>query len=93
MGCFLLHVGRDLGAGSVEHGCLEMRAADVGKTFSMPQEPVQALVAAAKAKDILEASCPTEMPATPLARLSAMEQRLQTISAAIATVLSGPDAA
>ncbi len=42
--------------------------------------------AAAKAKDILEASCPTEMPATPLARLSAMEQRLQTISAAIATV-------
>ena len=42
--------------------------------------------AAAKAKDILEASCPTEMPATPLARLSAMEQRLQTISAAIETV-------
>ena len=42
--------------------------------------------AAAKAKDILEASCPTEMPATPLARLSAMEQRLQTISAAVATV-------
>jgi hypothetical protein len=42
--------------------------------------------AAAKAKDILEASCPTDMPATPLARLSAIEQRLQTISAAIATV-------
>ncbi len=42
--------------------------------------------AAAKAKDILEASCPTEMPATPLARLSAIEQRLQTISAAVATV-------
>ena len=42
--------------------------------------------AAAKAKDILEASCPTEMPATPLGRLSAMEQRLQTISAAVATV-------
>ncbi len=42
--------------------------------------------AAAKSKDILEASCPTEMPATPLGRLSAMEQRLQTISAAVATV-------
>ena len=34
----------------------------------------------------LEASCPTEMPATPLARLSAIEQRLQTILAAIETV-------
>ena len=42
--------------------------------------------AAGKAKDILEASCPTEMPATPLARLSAIEQRLQTILAAIETV-------
>jgi hypothetical protein len=42
--------------------------------------------AAGKAKDILEASCPKEMPATPLARLSAIEQRLQTILAAIETV-------
>jgi hypothetical protein len=41
--------------------------------------------AAGKAKDILEASCPKEMPATPLARLSAIEQRLQTILAAIET--------
>jgi hypothetical protein len=42
--------------------------------------------AAGKARDILEASCPTEMPATPLARLSAIEERLQTILAAIETV-------
>jgi hypothetical protein len=42
--------------------------------------------AAAKAKDILEASCPTDEPATPLARVSAIEQRLQTILAAVQTV-------
>ena len=42
--------------------------------------------AAGKAKDILEASCLTEMPPTPLARLLAIERRLQTILAAIETV-------
>jgi ABC-type transporter MlaC component len=42
--------------------------------------------AAAKAKDILQASCPSEMPATALARISAIEQRLQTILAAVQTV-------
>ncbi len=42
--------------------------------------------AAANARDMLQASCPTEMPATPLARISAMEQRLQTILAAVKTV-------
>ncbi len=42
--------------------------------------------AAAKARDILEASCQIEMPVTPPARLSAIERRLQSISAAIATV-------
>jgi hypothetical protein len=42
--------------------------------------------AAAKAKDVLQASCPTDMPATPLARISAIEQRLQTILAAVQTV-------
>jgi hypothetical protein len=42
--------------------------------------------AAAKAKDILQASCPGDMPATPLARISAIEQRLQTILAAVQTV-------
>ncbi len=42
--------------------------------------------AAGKARDILEASCPSQMPVTPLARLSAIEQRLQTILAAVETV-------
>ena len=42
--------------------------------------------AAAKAKDMLQASCPTDMPSTPLARISAIEQRLQTILAAVQTV-------
>ena len=35
---------------------------------------------------MLHASCPTEMPATPIARIAAIEQRLQTIMAAIQTV-------
>jgi LTXXQ motif family protein len=42
--------------------------------------------AAAKAKDILQTSCPSDMPATSLARISAIEQRLQTILAAVQTV-------
>jgi hypothetical protein len=42
--------------------------------------------AAAKARGMLEAPCPTEMPVTPPARLSAIEQRLQTIAVAIQTV-------
>jgi hypothetical protein len=42
--------------------------------------------AAAKAKDMLQASCPADMPSTPLARISAIEQRLQTILAAVQTV-------
>jgi hypothetical protein len=42
--------------------------------------------AAANAKDMLQSSCPTAMPATPIARVSAIEARLQTIMAAIQTV-------
>ena len=42
--------------------------------------------AAAKARSILNASCSIEMPVTPPARLSAIEQRLQAVLAAIATV-------
>ncbi len=42
--------------------------------------------AAAKARDIVEASCRLDMPLTPTARLSAIEQRLQSISAAIEMV-------
>jgi LTXXQ motif family protein len=42
--------------------------------------------AAAKARGILEASCSIDMPVTPPARLSAIEQRLQSVLAAIATV-------
>jgi hypothetical protein len=42
--------------------------------------------AAAKAKDMLQTSCPGEMPSTPLARISAIEQRLQLILAAVQTV-------
>jgi hypothetical protein len=42
--------------------------------------------AAAKAKDILQASCPSSMAATSLARISAIEERLQTILAAVQTV-------
>jgi hypothetical protein len=42
--------------------------------------------AAAKARSILEASCAIEMPVTPPARLSAMEQRLQAILVGIETV-------
>jgi hypothetical protein len=42
--------------------------------------------AAAKARNILGASCAIEMPVTPPARLAAIEHRLQAISAAIETV-------
>lgn len=42
--------------------------------------------AAAKAREVLEASCSIEMPVTPPARLSAIEQRLQAVLAAIGTV-------
>ena len=42
--------------------------------------------AAAKARGILDASCSIEMPVTPPARLSAIEQRLQAVLAAIGTV-------
>jgi LTXXQ motif family protein len=45
--------------------------------------------AAAKARGTLAASCSTEMPVTPPARLSAIEQRLQAVSVAIGT-LRGP---
>ncbi len=45
--------------------------------------------ASAKARRILDASCANEMPATPPARLSAIEQRLQAISVAIGT-MRGP---
>jgi len=42
--------------------------------------------AAAQARSILDASCSIAMPVTPPARLSAIEQRLQAVLAAIATV-------
>jgi hypothetical protein len=42
--------------------------------------------AGAKARDILEASCQTDMPVTPSGRLSLIEQRLHSILAAIGTV-------
>jgi hypothetical protein len=45
--------------------------------------------AVAKARGILEASCSTAMPVTPPARLSAIEQRLQAVSAAIG-IVRGP---
>jgi hypothetical protein len=44
--------------------------------------------AAAKARGILDASCSIAMPVTPPARLSAIEQRLQAVMAAIGTVRS-----
>jgi hypothetical protein len=45
--------------------------------------------AAAKARGVLDASCSTAMPATAPARLSAIEQRLQAVLAAVGT-LRGP---
>ena len=44
--------------------------------------------AAAKARGMLDASCSIAMPVTPPARLSAIEQRLQTVLAAIGTLRS-----
>jgi hypothetical protein len=42
--------------------------------------------ASAKARSILDASCANEMPVTPPARLSAIQQRLQAVLVAIGTV-------
>jgi hypothetical protein len=42
--------------------------------------------ASAKARSILDASCANEMPVTPPARLSAIQQRLQAVLTAIGTV-------
>ena len=42
--------------------------------------------ASAKARSILDASCANEMPVTPPARLSAIQQRLQAVLIAIGTV-------
>jgi hypothetical protein len=42
--------------------------------------------AARKAVDILQAACPTEVPATPPARLTAMRQRLTAMAEAVAVV-------
>jgi LTXXQ motif family protein len=68
----------------------DWRAADIERIVR--PTPTQATnltaleTASAKAKDILQASCPNDVPATPLARISAIEQRLQTILAAVQTV-------
>ena len=42
--------------------------------------------AAAKALDLLKASCPTELPSTPTGRLAAMHQRLDAMLQAVRTV-------
>jgi LTXXQ motif family protein len=42
--------------------------------------------ASAKAADELQASCPTEMPQTPIARLDAVQKRLDTMIHAISTI-------
>jgi ABC-type transporter MlaC component len=42
--------------------------------------------AAARALDLLRASCPTELPSTPTARLAAMHQRLDAMLAAVRMV-------
>jgi uncharacterized protein YicC (UPF0701 family) len=42
--------------------------------------------ATAKAVDILQAACPTELPSTPTGRLEALERRLEAMVAAVQTV-------
>jgi hypothetical protein len=42
--------------------------------------------AAGKAVDILKAACPTDLPSTPTGRLSAMRQRLEAMTQAVAVV-------
>jgi uncharacterized protein YicC (UPF0701 family) len=42
--------------------------------------------ATAKAVDILQAACPTELPSTPTGRLETLEQRLEAMVAAVQTV-------
>jgi LTXXQ motif family protein len=83
------------GAGSPATNCTNRAIPDwptaliernVRPTPAQQQSLTALQTAAAKAKDILQASCPSEMPATALARISAIEQRLQTILAAVQTV-------
>jgi LTXXQ motif family protein len=78
--------------GAAQPGVMEWPTADIDRTVQPTEAQRASLVAleaaSTKAADMLKASCPTDNPLTPPARLAAIGQRLDAILQAVKTVRS-----
>jgi hypothetical protein len=78
--------------GAAQPGAMEWPTADIDRTVQPTEAQRASLVAleaaSTKAAGMLKASCPTDNPLTPPARLAAIGQRLDAILQAVKTVRS-----
>ena len=87
--------GSGQACGAAQPGVMEWPTAEIDRTVQPTETQRASLVAlqdaSAKAAGMLKASCPTDNPLTPPARLAAVGQRLDTILQAVKTVRSALD--
>jgi len=87
--------GSGQACGTAQPDVMEWPTAEIDRTVQPTDAQRASLVAlqdaSAKAADMLKASCPTENPLTPPARLAAVGQRLDSILQAVKTVCSALD--